>query len=302
MYVSLEPCCTHGRTPPCTSALIAAGFVRVVAAAIDPTPSVNGEGMQALTQAGIEVGLAEGDVERRARRQNEGLRKVHTLGLPFVLYKYAMTLDGRIAVDSGDSRWVSSPESRALVHRWRAGFDAVVVGSGTLRSDDPRLTARGRSCSRQPLRVVVDSECGLGADSSLVRTANEGPVLVVCGEGVTPERRSEVRSWGVDTAVVKRATDGGLEPEAVCRELAARGVQYALLEGGPRLAGSWWAAGMIDKVAAFVSPRIASGIEGKTPFFGPGVESMERAATLTEVRTRAVGCDVLVTGYRGEPY
>lgn len=302
MYVTLEPCCTQGRTPPCTSALIGGGFARVVAAAVDPSPAVDGRGFQSLSSAGIAVEVADGALAQRAKRQNNGLRKSVTKGLPFVEYKYAMTLDGRVAADTGDSRWVSSPESRALVHRWRSWVDAVVVGAGTMRADNPTLTAREVGCGRQPVRVVVDRACSLSHASNLVRTVSEGPVLVVCGEEVDEKRAAEVRRWGVDVEVVGCESGGELDPLQVCRVLATREVQTVLLEGGPRLAGSWWAAGLVDKVSAFVCPLVVSGLEGAGPFRGKGAVNMREPSDLQEVEVMRVGPDVLVTGYTGGPF
>jgi diaminohydroxyphosphoribosylaminopyrimidine deaminase/5-amino-6-(5-phosphoribosylamino)uracil reductase len=299
MYVTLEPCCTQGRTPPCTTALIQAGLARIVVAAIDPSPAVNGRGMEILGKAGISTEVAEGPVAHRAKRQNNGLRKTVTTGLPFVEYKYAMTLDGRIATDTGDSHWISSPESRTLVHQWRAWSDAVVVGSGTVATDDPTLTARTVQCSRQPLRVVVDSSCSLQALSSLVRTAAESPVLVVCGEQVHRQRLAEVQAWGCQTATVGLADDGKLDPQLVCKALGDRGVQTVLLEGGPRLAGAWWAAGVVDRLAAFVCPRVVSGRDNGSPLFGAGTLTMQQALDLQEVEIQRIGPDVLITGYTG---
>lgn len=302
MYVSLEPCCTYGRTPPCTDALIAADFARVVVAVIDPNPSVNGRGIELLRAAGIQVDLADEDAAHRARRQNEGTRKMAIRGLPFVTYKYAMTLDGRVATDSGDSRWISSAESRALVHQWRAWSDAVVVGAGTQAADDPRLTARDVVCERQPLRVVVDRVLGLRRESALVATVGDGPVVVVCGPEVPETRRLEVQGWGVETAVVPVSADGGLDPLEVGRYLAGREVQTVLLEGGPRLAAAWWDAGLVDKVAAFVCPRISPGMENRGALRGAGPSEMAGSVGLQEVEVRQVGPDVLITGYREGPF
>ncbi len=155
MYVTLEPCCTYGRTPPCTEALMAGGLRSRRGGGSGSDPQVNGRGLEILRAAGMQVDLADGTWPT-GERQNDGLRKVIATGLPFVTYKYAMTLDGRVATDSGDSRWISGAESRALVHQWRSWSDAVVVGAGTVKRDDPRLTAREVACARQPLRVVVD--------------------------------------------------------------------------------------------------------------------------------------------------
>jgi diaminohydroxyphosphoribosylaminopyrimidine deaminase/5-amino-6-(5-phosphoribosylamino)uracil reductase len=300
MYVNLEPCCTYGRTPPCTDALIAAGFGRVVVGAIDPSPEVNGRGLDLLQAAGIQVDVADGPTAVRAKRQNGGMRKAVTKGLPFVTYKYAMTLDGRTATDTGDSRWISSAESRALVHQWRAWSDAVVVGAGTALVDDPTLTARDVACERQPLRVVVDQGLSLAQDSNLVRTAEAGPVVVVCGAAAQAERRAALEAWGVETAAVACGAGGAPDPVEVCRFLLARGAQTVLLEGGPTLAGAWWSAGLIDRVAAFVAPRIVSGCENRAPLLGGGVLRMEEALALREVETERVGPDVLISGYTGE--
>jgi len=302
MYVTLEPCCTFGRTPPCTDSLIAAGIKRVVVGAIDPSPRVNGEGMRLLRQAGIQVDEADGPLALRAKRQNGGMRKAVTRGLPFVTYKYAMTLDGRVAADSGDSRWISSAESRALVHQWRAWSDAVVVGAGTAAADDPTLTARDVPCHKQPLRVVVDPGLSLRRESNLVRTVAAGPVLAVCAADVPAERRAEVEAWGVETVALALSDGGALDPTEVCRHLHSRDVQWVMLEGGPRLAGAWWAAGVIDRIAAFVCPRVVSGFESRGPFLGPGPFRMEDARTLLEVEELRVGPDILISGYAEEAF
>jgi diaminohydroxyphosphoribosylaminopyrimidine deaminase / 5-amino-6-(5-phosphoribosylamino)uracil reductase len=303
MYVTLEPCCTYGRTPPCTSALIAAGLARAVVGAVDPSPDINGRGLELLRAAGIQVDLAEEELARRCKRQNNGLRKSVTTGLPFVTYKYAMTLDGRVATDTGDSRWISGPLSRELVHRWRAWSDAVMVGAGTLKRDDPRLTARDVDCPRQPLRVVIDPELAIITEgAALVQTAGEGPVLAVCGPEVALARRTEAEAWGVETAIARSDGAGGLLPDEVGRLLAARDVQTVLLEGGPRLAGSWWAAGRIDKVAAFVCPQVVSGWENRAPLLAEGAESIAEGVDLLEVEVEHMGSDVLISGYVREPF
>jgi len=302
LYVTLEPCCIYGRTPPCTEAVLAAGFSRVVVGVVDPNPAVNGKGIAMLRAAGVTVDLAEGPLVNRLKRQNEGARKLFTVGLPLVTYKYAMSLDGRVATDTGESRWLSGPESRRLVHQWRAWSDAVVVGAGTAARDDPLLTAREVECLRQPLRVVVDRELRLSEESGLVRSAGEGPVLAVCGPEVPDDRREEVESWGVQTAALPLDRTGHIDPVAVARFLASREVLYVLLEGGPTLAGAWWKAGLIDKVAAFVCPLIMSGRKAMAPLQGEGALGLADAVNLTEVEVTQVGKDVLVTGYRRGPY
>lgn len=326
MYVTLEPCCTYGRTPPCTNALIAAGFARVVVGAIDPSSQISGKGIDQLRSAGIQVDLADGDMALRCKRQNNGFRKWVAVGLPFVTYKYAMTLDGRVATDAGDSRWISGSDSRQLVHRMRAWSDAVMVGIGTVVADDPLLTVRDTDCGVQPLRVVVDTHLRLGRDTALVKSRGEGPILVVCGEGVSGQRRVEVESWGVETAVAAvsgwhEPTAGkwsaassppesvsaaavarreSVSPAAVAGVLASRGIQSILLEGGPTLAGAWWAVGLIDQIVAFVAAKVVSGREGRSPFIGEGSESMSQAFELREVEIRSIGSDLCISGYTRE--
>lgn len=302
IYVTLEPCCVFGRTPPCVPALVAAGFSRVVVGAIDPSPAINGRGLQQLQEAGVQVDLADGELSRRCMRQNDGFRKMVATGLPFVTYKYAMTLDGRIASDSGDSKWISSPESRMAVHRMRAWMDAVVVGAGTLRADDPVLTARDVYCARQPLRVVVDPSLGLQADCSLVRTVGEGPVLAICATGVSTDRMREVESWGVEVSCVDDSPTGRVGPEEVLELLAARGVQNVLLEGGAVLAGAWWSAGVIDRVLAYISTRVLSGDVHRSPLKGPGSGTVAEGRVLVDTEILPSGPDVCVSGYVREAY
>jgi diaminohydroxyphosphoribosylaminopyrimidine deaminase/5-amino-6-(5-phosphoribosylamino)uracil reductase len=263
---------------------------------------VNGRGIEILRQAGVRVDVAEGDIAMRMKRQNDGLHKVVATGQPFVTYKYAMTVDGRLATDSGDSRWISSPESRALVHQWRAWSDAVLVGAGTVEVDDPLLTAREVGCEKQPLRVVVGIRETLTRESALVASLAQGPVLVVGGEGLASSRRGELESWGLEVATVEHGADGLLVPPAVGSLLVARGVQTVLLEGGRRLAGSWWQAGLIDKVAAFVCPQLAPGFEHRGALRTAGPARMEHASRLKEVEVTRAGDDMVITGYTRDVY
>lgn len=302
MYVTLEPCRHHGRTPPCTLALISAGISRVVVAAEDPSAWVHGRGLQELRAAGLEVEVADGDLNYRARRQNDAFRKQVTTGLPFVTYKYAMTLDGRVATESGDSRWISGEESRRRVHQYRAWADAVLVGAGTLRRDDPRLTARDVPVHRQPLRVVVDPGLGIEEGAALIRTAQEGPVLVVCADSAPASRREEVSAWGVEVIAAPSGPAGRPDPRSVARLLVERGVQSLFMEGGPRLAAAWWDAGLIDRVLAFVAPVIAGGAASPGPLPSAGYAHMDAALRLRDVDMQPSGRDVCVSGYVGEPY
>jgi diaminohydroxyphosphoribosylaminopyrimidine deaminase/5-amino-6-(5-phosphoribosylamino)uracil reductase len=262
LYTTLEPCVHHGRTPPCVDALIAAGVARVVAAAGDPNPQTNGRGFERLRAAGIEVEVAEGDAALRARRQNEAYRTWIAKGRPFVTYKAAMTLDGRLAAAGGDARWVSGEDSRRLVHELRAASDAVAVGMGTVQADDPALTARDVDAKRQPRRLAF-------------------------GGGPLPEGSElELRS-------------GPVEEELA--QLAHEEVQSLLLEGGPTLAGAFLRADLIDKLVLFVAPKLVGGDDAPPLFAGPGVRSLADAVPLTSVEVSRVGEDMLVTGYIHEP-
>jgi len=302
MYVTLEPCCHQGRTPPCTQALIEAGVTRVVVAADDPSTWVHGRGLEELSAAGVEVDLADGDINYRARRQNDPFRKHVTRGLPFVTYKYAMTLDGRVATESGDSRWISGEESRRRVHQMRAWSDAVLVGAGTLRHDDPRLTARDVAVHRQPLRVIVDPRLAIDHGSALVATVGEGPVLIVCADAVPEANRKKVASWGVEVVAVDGGSTGRPAPEGVARLLADRQVQSVFMEGGPRLAAAWWDSGLIDRVLAFVAPVVAGGAGSPGPLPSLGYPHMDAALRLRDVEITPSGADISISGYAAEPF
>ena len=253
MYVTLEPCAHHGRTPPCADALIEAGIARVVAATFDPDPRTCGRGFERLRGAGIEVELPGGELEWQARVQNEGYRSWVARGRPLVTYKVAVTLDGKVTLPG--SRWISGEASRRLVHELRARSDAVAVGMGTLRADDPALTARGVGATRQPRRLVF-------------------------GHGPLPDGSElELRS-------------GPLSEELA--SLAAEGVQSLLLEGGPRLATSFVAADLVDKVLVFFAPHLAgagSGLLGSLP----------APIAVRRLSARPIGEDVLLSAYVHEP-
>lgn len=300
VYVSLEPCSHFGRTPPCADLLVQAGVTRVVVAAVDPSAKVAGKGIRRLRAAGVEVVVDEGDIGYQARRQNDAFRTWAVQGRPFVTYKYAMTLDGCVATATGHSRWISGEESRREVHRLRACMDAVLVGSGTLRADDSRLTARDVPVVTQPLRVVLDPRLSLDRGSALVQTAAQGAVLCICGPQVPESRMREVAGWGVEVVALAGDTAGRPLPQEVVALLGGREVQDLLLEGGPTVAGAWWEAGLIDRIVAFVAPVIVGG-RGLGPFGGTGSERMDGAGRLRDITTTQFGPDVMVSGYVREP-
>lgn len=302
LYVSLEPCVHHGRTPPCVDTLIAAGVHRVVVGAIDPSPKVSGRGVARLRDAGLEIEVVGGALEHRARRQNGPFRKWSTSGLPFVTYKFAMTLDGKVATQAGDAAWISGEAARRIVHQERAYSDAVVVGAGTMRADDPLLTARGVEVFRQPVRVVVDSRLTIRRDSALAQSAGVAPVLVMCAADVPQIKRDLVAEWGIEVVPVPVDESGRPRPRAVAEALGARGVQSVLLEGGPVLAAAWWNEGLVDKIMAFVAPVVVGGSSAPGPLPVEGCDRIAEALRLLDSRVEAVPPDALITGYLTEPY
>ena len=262
LYVTLEPCAHHGRTPPCADAIAEAGVARVLCAAHDPDPRTDGRGFARLREAGIDVVLVEGDLADRARRQNEAFRTWAAKRRPFVTYKAAMTLDGRLAAAGGDARWVSGEASRRLVHELRAASDAVAVGMGTVRAENPALTAREVDAERQPRRIAF-------------------------GSGPLPE--------GSDLELLS----GPLDDELA--RLADEEVQSLLLEGGPTLAGAFLRADLIDKLVLFVATKLVGGDDAPPVFAGPGARMLADAVPVSALEVGHAGDDVVLIGYVHEP-
>jgi diaminohydroxyphosphoribosylaminopyrimidine deaminase / 5-amino-6-(5-phosphoribosylamino)uracil reductase len=294
LYVSLEPCCHHGRTPPCTEAIIEAGIARVVAASDDPTAKASGRGLGILRDEGVEVELLDGDIAHAARLLNQPFRKHARTGRPLVVLKEAMTLDGKVATRTGDSRWISGKSSRARAHRWRAESDAVAVGIGTALADDPQLTARVEAVARQPQRVVFDSEARLPADSKLARSANETPVILITSRAASRTAVQSLESAGVDVVVTSGANEAARVGSAL-DELGSRGIQSILLEGGPHLAGAFLEAGEVDEARIFVAPLLAGGRDARTAVEGQGVELIGGAARALDVDLERIDEDILIT-------
>jgi diaminohydroxyphosphoribosylaminopyrimidine deaminase / 5-amino-6-(5-phosphoribosylamino)uracil reductase len=293
LYVSLEPCAHHGRTPPCTEAIVDARIARVVVASDDPTPKASGRGLGVLRDEGIDVELFDGSVGEAARLINQPFRKHARTGRPLVIFKSAMTLDGKVATRTGNSQWISGEASRARAHRWRAESDAVAVGIGTALADDPQLTARIEGVSRQPRRVVFDSEGRLPIDSQLVRGVSEVPVTVVCSRAAARTSLQALDSAGVDV-IVSHGENEAARVAMALDELGARDVQALLLEGGPHLAGAFLEAGEIDEARMFVAPMLAGGREARTAVEGIGVGEIAGAAHAIAVEVERLEDDVLV--------
>ena len=296
LYVSLEPCCHQGRQPPCTDAILRAGITRVVVAGDDPTEKASGRGLGILRDEGVEVVVANGDLAVRARLENQAFRKHARTGRPWVLFKSAMSLDGKVATRDGDSQWISCEQSRELAHGWRTEVDAVVVGIGTALADDPRLTARLPGMPRQPRRVVFDSTARLPLDSQLVREAREIPLVVVVSRAA---RRSATELLETAGAEVITAT-GENEPARVADALDQLGeldlpVTALMLEGGPHLAGAFFDAGEIDEARLFVAPLLLGGRSARDPLEGEGVGRIADAMRAISVHAATSGDDVLLT-------
>ncbi len=301
LYVSLEPCCHHGRTPPCTEAIREAGIGRLVVASDDPSEHASGRGLGILRDEGIEVVIADGELAIRARLLNQSFRKHARTGRPWVLFKSAMTLDGKVATHGGDSKWISGEESRRLAHHWRAQCDAVAVGIGTALADDPQLTARvsdparaGTEYPRQPRRVVFDSLARLPLDSKLVLGAREVPLTVVVSRAAPRASTDALATHGADVIVAT----GQNEPARVrsaLDQLGADGVGSILLEGGPHIAGAFMDAGEVDEMRLFLAPMVLGGRTARDPLEGEGVDAIADAARALTLECERVGEDLLVS-------
>jgi diaminohydroxyphosphoribosylaminopyrimidine deaminase/5-amino-6-(5-phosphoribosylamino)uracil reductase len=293
MYVSLEPCAHHGRTPPCTEAIVEAGITRVVIASDDPSEHASGRGPGILRDEGIEVVFADGEPAARARLLNQPFRKHARTGRPHVLFKSAMTLDGKVATRTGDSKWISGEDSRARAHTWRAERDAVVVGIGTALADDPQLTARIDDVERQPRRVVFDTEGRLPLDSALLRGAHEVPLTVVVGRAAPRTATDALEVAGAEVIVAT----GENEPARVrsaLDQLGASGITSILLEGGPHLAGAFLDAGEVDCLALFIAPVVLGGGNARDPIEGEGAERIAEAVRALSMDVERIGDDVLL--------
>jgi diaminohydroxyphosphoribosylaminopyrimidine deaminase / 5-amino-6-(5-phosphoribosylamino)uracil reductase len=297
LYVSLEPCCHEGKTPPCTDAIVQAGIRRIVIGSDDPSEKASGRGLGILRDEGVEVVLADGELASRARLLNQAFRKHARAGRPWVLFKSAMTLDGKVATRTGDSQWISGPASRELAHRWRASVDAVVVGIGTALADDPRLTARpeglAEELDRQPGRVVFDSLARLSPSSQLVSAALEIPLTVVVSRAAPRAETAALEAAGVQVLVAT----GENEPARVrsaLEQLGALGVTSMLLEGGPHLAGAFLDAGEIDEIRLFLAPLLLGGSSARDPLEGKGVERISEALHALTFDCEPIGEDLLI--------
>lgn len=292
LVVTLEPCCHQGKTPPCTRAIREAGIRRVVVAQRDPFPQVAGGGLAELRAAGIEVEV--GLLEAEARRLNAPYLKLLETGTPWVIAKWAMTLDGKTATQSGSSQWISGEASRRIVHQLRGRVDAILVGRETALLDDPLLTARPPG-PRAALRVVADTRGTIPSQNQLVRTAREVPVLVAVGAEVPDAERQRLASHGCEVFACQ--SEGYAERlDELLREFGRRRLTNVLVEGGGRLLGSLLDARRIDEVHVFIAPKLVGGAAARTPIGGDGIEEISQALLLDAPEVEHVESDLYIHG------
>jgi diaminohydroxyphosphoribosylaminopyrimidine deaminase / 5-amino-6-(5-phosphoribosylamino)uracil reductase len=291
LYVTLEPCCHHGKTPPCTDAIIHAGIREVVAAGSDPFPQVSGGGFSKLASAGVQVRI--GVMRQEAEQLNSPYYKLVRIGLPYVIAKWAMTLDGKIATASGESKWISGEESRRKVHELRGRVDGILVGIGTVLADDPLLTARPEG-PRIATRIVLDTHLKTPMTSQLVKTARHAPVLLVHASN---DNRHVAEMSGTGCECLRIDASSRTETvDQLLKELGKRRMTNLLVEGGAAVLGSFFDAEAVDEVWAFVAPKWIGNSAAKGPLSGIGVNSISPITQLESVTVEQFGQDALIRG------
>lgn len=298
LYVTLEPCCHFGRTPPCSDRIIQAGIQRVVCSTPDPNPLVRGKGFERLKQAGIQVEW--GLMEEEARRLNEAYIKFITTGMPFVILKGAASLDGKIATCAGESKWITGAEARERVHRLRDEVDAVLVGIGTVLKDDPQLTTRLPSGGKDPVRIILDTRARLPLGSRVIHPSSEAKTLLVTSASSPRERVEELRSHGVE--VWSMEEEGGKIPlRPLLKRLGGQQIMSLMIEGGSEINASALEEGIVDKVVLFLAPRLIGGSSAPSLVGGKGIPDLEESWSLKNISLEQVGDDIMIVGYLRPP-
>lgn len=297
LYVTLEPCVHYGRTPPCTEAIIRSGIARTFVAHVDPNPKVGGKGIHELEKAGVRVHV--GLCEPEARRLNEIFIKYIRTGRPFVILKSAMSLDGKIATSTGESRWISSESSRLLGHEMRDTVDAILVGVNTVINDDPSLTTRlpGRD-GKDPVRIIADSECRTPLKARVVNQDGDAYAIIATTERTSKERITRLEAAGAKVLVVEEK-ESRVCLSSLMRSLGCRGITSVLIEGGAEVNASAIRAGIVDKVMCFIAPKIIGGTDAPSPIGGKGILRLAEAHELHETSVKLIDGDILVEGYLG---
>ncbi len=295
LYVTLEPCCHFGRTGPCTEAVIAAGVKRVVVATTDPNPLVAGKGVKRLREAGLEV--LSGILEDESLHLNEVFNKYITTKLPFVVAKAAMSLDGKIATRTGDSQWITGNKSLEQAHHLRDRYDSILVGIGTVLSDNPSLTTRlpGKE-GRDPVRIILDSYARTPPQCKMLTQNSSAATYIIVSKHAQRESLKRLEAAGAHIVILNNDSDG-IDVGELLRWLGEHQISSILVEGGSSIHGSFFARGIVDKVAWFVAPKILGGREAPGPVGGKGVEVLGNAVLLDRMQVSMCGWDMLIEGY-----
>jgi len=289
LYVTLEPCCHYGKTPPCVDAIIENKIKKVIIGTLDPNPQVTGESVKILNEQGIETRV--GVLEEECRELNEAHFKFMTTGLPLVTIKFAQTLDGRIATASGDSRWISSEAFRKMAHRLRAINDAILVGIDTVLADNPRLTVRLVK-GRNPLRVILDSRLRIPLDCEIVRTRDEAPVIIATTAHADREKGSRLRELGIEVLEIQVDDSGGIDLKSLLQELGERNLSSLLVEGGSKVITSFLRQKLADKLVVAIAPKIlGSGIDAVGEL---NINQISQALKLTFQKISRAGEDIVI--------
>ncbi len=293
IYVTLEPCNHHGRTPPCSEAVISAGIRRVVIGALDPNPGVDGGGMQHLSRHGIEV--VHGCRERECMRLVAPFVKHVIHGLPWVVCKVACSMDGRTATRTGHSKWITNSRARKEGHRLRNRLDAILVGRGTVEADDPSLTCRMRS-GRDPARIILDTRLSCSPEKRIFNQDSHAPTFIACHEDVTDKKMRPFVDRGVKCVRLPSGRRGGIDLKALLARLGEMGIQSVLVEGGGRVHGSFWDSGLVDEAFFFYAPKIIGGLEARAAIGGEGTALASEAPVLKDVRHRRLDDNWMISG------
>ncbi|WP_123054961.1 bifunctional diaminohydroxyphosphoribosylaminopyrimidine deaminase/5-amino-6-(5-phosphoribosylamino)uracil reductase RibD [Clostridium sp. JN-1] len=295
IYVTLEPCSHYGKTPPCAEALVKAGIKKAVIAVSDPNPMVSGKGIEILKKNGIEVEL--GVLENEAKDINKIFLKYITTKLPFVILKWAMTLDGKIAASTGESKWITSEESRYYVHKIRNRVMGIMTGINTIIMDNPLMTTRLKDGGKSPKAIILDSKLRIPLDAKILDTVSDREVIIACTKNIDNDKKVKLEQRGIKFIITPEDENGRVDLKYLIRELGNRGIDSILLECGSNLNFSAIYSGVVDEVICFIAPKIFGGDKAKTPVGGIGFENISEAQLLKNMEIQKIGEDFMIRGY-----